>query len=92
MSTLSLRLPESLHKKIRELASEEGVSINNPSLSGKCRACEAEGVVASANTPTPLRGEPPEKDGQWQSGDRHVFDAVLAKVPDAEPNASDRID
>ena len=28
MSTLSLRLPESLHKQVRELALQEGISIN----------------------------------------------------------------
>jgi hypothetical protein len=28
MSTLSLRLPESLHKKVRDLAAQEGISIN----------------------------------------------------------------
>ncbi len=28
MSTLSLRLPESLHKQVRELAKKEGISIN----------------------------------------------------------------
>lgn len=28
MSTMSLRLPESLHQRARELAKEEGVSIN----------------------------------------------------------------
>lgn len=28
MSTISLRLPESLHKKIRELVYKDGVSIN----------------------------------------------------------------
>ena len=28
MSTMSLRLPESLHRKARELAEQEGVSIN----------------------------------------------------------------
>lgn len=28
MSSLSLRLPESLHKRVRELADQEGVSIN----------------------------------------------------------------
>jgi len=28
MSTLSVRLPESLHKKIKELAEREGVSMN----------------------------------------------------------------
>ncbi len=28
MSTISLRLPESLHRKVRELAKEEHVSVN----------------------------------------------------------------
>lgn len=28
MSTLSLRLPESIHEQLRELAKKEGVSIN----------------------------------------------------------------
>ena len=28
MSTLSLRLPGSLHKKVREMAKQDGVSIN----------------------------------------------------------------
>ena len=28
MSTLSLRIPESLHKSIRELSESEGISIN----------------------------------------------------------------
>ena len=28
MSTISLRLPESLHRRVRELAKEEDVSIN----------------------------------------------------------------
>lgn len=28
MSTLSIRLPDSLHKKVRELAKQEGISIN----------------------------------------------------------------
>lgn len=28
MSTISLRLPDSLHEKIRDLADQEGVSIN----------------------------------------------------------------
>ena len=28
MSTMSLRLPESLHRKVRELAEQDGVSIN----------------------------------------------------------------
>ena len=29
MSTLSIRLPDSLHKQVRELAAKEGISINH---------------------------------------------------------------
>ena len=28
MSTLSIRLPDSLHKKVKELARQEGISMN----------------------------------------------------------------
>lgn len=79
MNTLSLRLPESLHKKIRELASEEGVSINQFI------------TFAALEKVSTLLAVDYLKE-RAQSGDRHVFDAVLAKVPDVEPNASDRID
>ena len=29
MSTLSIRLPDSLHKKLKELADQEGISMNH---------------------------------------------------------------
>ena len=32
MSTMSVRLPASLHKRIKELAEKEGVSMNSLSL------------------------------------------------------------
>ena len=39
MSTISLRLPESLHKQVRELALQEGISIDllhkSPALNGR---------------------------------------------------------
>lgn len=41
MSTLSVRLPESMHEKIRELANKEGISMNqliNSAVSEKLSA------------------------------------------------------
>ena len=78
MSTLSLRLPTSLHRNLRELAEREGVSINqiiNAAVSEK---------VAALHTLDYLRA-------RAKRGSRAGFDAVLAKVPDVEPPAYDRL-
>ena len=79
MSTLSLRLPDSLHAKIRELASEEGVSIN------QFLTLAAAEKVSALLTVEYLR----ERAGR---GSREAFDAVLARVPDVEPDPKDRIE
>ena len=78
MSTLSLRLPSSLHRNLRELAEREGVSINqiiNAAVGEK---------VAALQTLAYL-GE------RAKRGGRAAFDAVLAKVPDVEPPVHDRL-
>lgn len=78
MSTLSLRLPTSLHRNLRELAEREGVSINqiiNAAVGEK---------VAALNTLDYLRE-------RAKRGSRVAFDAVLAKVPDVEPPDYDRL-
>lgn len=77
MSTLSLRLPDSLHAKVRELAAEEGVSIN------QFLALAAAEKVSALLTADYLRE-------RGARGSRETFDAVLAKVPDAEPDPADR--
>jgi len=78
MSTLSIRLPESLHKKIKELSEKEGVSMNqliNSAVSEKVSAIlTAEYLVA--------RG---------QRGSREKYDRVLSKVPDVEPEEQDQL-
>lgn len=79
MSTLSLRLPDSLHAKIRELAAEEGISIN------QFLTLAAAEKVSALLTVDYLRE-------RGERGDRAAFDAVLARVPDVEPDASDRIE
>jgi len=77
MSSISLRLPESLHKRVRELAKKEGISINqliNSALAEKISALmTVEYLKARA-----------------ARGNRSRFEKALSKVRDAEPPASDR--
>lgn len=79
MSTLSLRLPESLHKRLKDVAQREGVSINQlittavaEKISALMTAKYLEECGARAN--------------------RQAFDGVLAKVPDLPARADDRIE
>ena len=79
MSTISLRLPESLHERIRELAQREGVSINqliNSAVAEKISALLTEEYLE-------IRAK---------RGGRRKFDRVLGKVRDTEPDAEDRLD
>jgi len=78
MSTLSLRLPESLHKSARELAKKEKISINQLvtlALAEKVAAIGAQDYL--------------EKRAKRASEAK--FDAALAKVADVEPPEFDRL-
>jgi len=78
MSAISLRLPASLHKKVRELAKKEGVSINqfvSTALAEKLSALLTAEYLSS-------RG---------RRGDRKRFSKVLAKVKDRDPDQDDRL-
>jgi hypothetical protein len=72
MSTLSLRLPESLHKQLRELAQSEGISINQLAASALGEK------MAALMTQDYL-------EQRAQRGSRDKFEKVLAKVKDDEP-------
>ena len=76
MSILSLRLPESLHREIKELAKREGISINQ-----LISTAVAEKMSAL------LTVELLEK--RAKRGSREKFDKVLAKVPDVDPEEGD---
>jgi uncharacterized protein (DUF1778 family) len=78
MSALSLRLPKSLHEQLRELAQEEGISINQ-----FVTLAVAE-KVASISTIEYL-----EK--RAKRGSREKLLAILDKAPDVEPEAFDRL-
>jgi uncharacterized protein (DUF1778 family) len=78
MSTLSLRLPQSLHEQIRELAKREGISINQFIASAA-----AEKMAAL------LTEEYIEK--RARRANREKFRSVLNKVPDVEPENRDKL-
>lgn len=76
MSALSLRLPDSIHRHIKELASKEGVSINQFIASAV-----AEKVSAIATEDYLL--------ARAERADKDAFQAVLAKVPRCDPLVGD---
>jgi len=78
MSALSLRLPKSLHEQLRELAQEEGISVNQFVM-----LAVAEKVAAISAI------EYLEK--RARRGNRERFLEILNKAPDVEPEESDRL-
>ena len=78
MGALSVRLPESLHRKLGEFAEREGVSINQLISSAVAEKMSALMTVEYLQA-------------RAKRASRSKFEAVLAKVPDMEPEESDRI-
>ena len=78
MSTLSLRLPESLHKRVRELAQQDGISINQFISTAVAEKLAALMTVEYLEE-------------RAQRGSREKFLAVLAKVPDVPPGPGDEL-
>jgi hypothetical protein len=78
MSTMSLRLPESLHRRAKELAQQEGISINQlvaTALAEKISALAAgEYLEARAGR-----------------GSRRKFDRALRKVKSSQPEERDQL-
>lgn len=77
MSTISLRLPESLHRKVRELAKSEDISINQlitTALAEKMSALMTLEYLQERAT----------------RGDRDRFERAMGKVRDVEPDEHDR--
>ena len=78
MSTLSLRLSESLHRQAKVVAEQEGISINQ-----LVATALAEKISALA------AGEYLEK--RAARGNRRKFERVLGKVKITEPAEHDRL-
>ncbi|NET74162.1 MAG: toxin-antitoxin system HicB family antitoxin [Sphaerospermopsis sp. SIO1G2] len=79
MSVLSLRLPKTMHEQVKELASEEGISINQFVL----LALSEKIAVLQASQYLEQRAK--------RSGPQHLLD-ILAAAPDVEPEPHDRLD
>jgi hypothetical protein len=78
MSTLSLRLPESIHRNLKTLAEREGISINqliNSAVAEKLAALMTEDYLKQ----------------RAARGSRRKLKAILAKVPDVEPAKHDQL-
>jgi HicB family len=78
MSTLSLRLPESLHKQVRELAKKEGISINQflaTAVAEKMSALMTEEYL----------------EARARRGSRAAFDRAMAKVKNQALEPHDQI-
>ena len=78
MSTLSLRLPESRHRRLSEVAEQEGISINqliSSAVGEKMSALMTEEYLTA----------------RAKRGGRKEFLAALSRVPDVEPVDEDLI-
>ncbi|MBW6468891.1 MAG: BrnA antitoxin family protein [Coriobacteriia bacterium] len=76
MSTISLRLPESLHNKVRELAKEENVSINQLITTALAEKMAALMTVEYLEE-------------RAARGDRGKFERAMGKVRAVEPDGAD---
>lgn len=79
MSAMSIRLPESLHKRLRELAKRENVSMNQLvtlALAEKVSALDTIDYLSE----------------RANRADRLSFERALAKVTDREPNPEDALE
>lgn len=77
MSTLSIRIPESLHKRVKALASKDNISINQfiaTALAEKLSALDTENYLEE----------------RARRGSRKKYLEVLSKVKDREPEEYDR--
>ena len=78
MSTMSLRLPESLHERARELAKREGISINQliaTALAEKISALDTVAYLEERAT----------------RGSREAFLEILSRVPSGPPVPGDEL-
>jgi hypothetical protein len=78
MGTLSLRLPESIHRQLGEVAEQEGVSINqliSSAVGEKMSALWTEQYLSA----------------RAKRGSRKRFMSALSKAPNREPDADDRL-
>lgn len=77
MSTLSIRIPDSLHASVKRFSKEDHVSINQfiaAAVAEKITALETENYLSE----------------RAQSGSTDKFNEILKKVPNIEPEQRDK--
>jgi predicted transcriptional regulator len=79
MSQMTLRLPESLHKSLKEMAEKENVSANQFV------------ALAVAEKISALMTSELLEQRAARAPDRKRFEELLAKVPEREPDEEDRL-
>jgi hypothetical protein len=78
MSIVQVQIPDSLHKSLSDLAGRDGISIDqfiSTAIAEKLSALMTENYL----------------NDRAKRGDRAKYEAILAKVPDIEPEAYDKI-
>jgi len=78
MSTISLRLPDSLHEGVRKLAKQDNISINQfvaTALAEKMSALTTETYLVE----------------RAKRGRKEQFENVLSKIKDIEPDKNDAL-
>jgi uncharacterized protein (DUF1778 family) len=78
MSTINVRLPDSIHEKIREVAERDGISIDQflaSAAAEKLAACLSDDYLEARA----LRSS------------REAFERALAQVPDVPPDPGDEL-
>ncbi len=78
MSTLSLRLPESLHERLRDLAKREGISMNQLIATAVAEKISALDTLAYLEE-------------RAKRGSREDFLRALGDAPDVEPVVGDEL-
>jgi pantothenate kinase len=76
MSTLSIRIPDSIHEVVKKMSKEDNISINQfiaSAITEKVTAMETEEYLVT-------RG---------MMGSKKAFERVLKKVPNIKPNNED---
>lgn len=78
MSTISLRLPESLHGKVKELAKKEGISINQFITSAVSEKMSAFATIDYLEE-------------RAKRADENKFKEALYHIPDVKPEEYDQL-
>ncbi|MCU0549089.1 MAG: hypothetical protein MUC48_07055 [Leptolyngbya sp. Prado105] len=78
MSQLNVQIPDSLYKNLQRLAEQDGISID------QFIATAVAEKIAALTTETYL-------EDLAKRGSREKYEAVLAKVPDVEPESYDQL-